>query len=172
MNNPTKIVVHHTGGTDSNPLADTSHHTFEMIDALHKKNGWGGIGYHYFISKDGTIKQGRQDKEEGAHTIGQNKTSIGICLAGNFDATLPTPEQTTSLTTLLKKKCNEFLIEPSQIFPHRHFAQKTCYGKLLSDTWASDLLKEPTKTEELTLRLKLMIQILQLKLQIKKLLGL
>ena len=172
MNTPDKIIVHHTGGTDTNPLADTSHHTFEMVDTLHRSFGWGGCGYHYFIEKDGRIRQGRDDKEEGAHTKGQNKTSIGICLAGNFDATLPTPEQIASLKTLLKQKVNNHLINPENIFPHRHFATKTCYGNKLSDSWARDLIKEPVVVNsDESLRLRLRIKILQLKLEIQKLLG-
>lgn len=169
VNKPNKIIVHHTGGTDANPLADTSHHTFEMIDALHKAKGWGGCGYHYFIDRTGKVTQGRQDNEEGAHTVGQNTSSIGICLAGNFDATLPTKEQTEWLTSLLKQKCKQYLI--SDIYPHRHFSPKSCYGSRLSDTWASDLIKEPETVENKTLKLQLQLKILQLKLQIMKLLG-
>lgn len=170
VNTPTKLICHHTGGTNENPLADTSHHTFEMVDALHKSFGWGKIGYHYFIDKQGQIRQGRGDKEEGAHTKGQNTTSLGICLAGNFDATLPTPEQIKSLTTLLKKKCKEYLISEDQIFPHRRFSPKSCYGRKLSDTWARDLVKDKQEDQIQVLTLKL--RILQLKLQIQKLLGL
>ena len=53
LNIPEYIIVHHTGGTDDNPLADTSHHTFEIVDAYHKSLGWDGIGYNWFIEKDG-----------------------------------------------------------------------------------------------------------------------
>ena len=42
-----------TGGTDANPLLDTSNHTAEMVDAWHKAKGWDGIGYNWFIEKDG-----------------------------------------------------------------------------------------------------------------------
>ena len=173
-NKPDKIIVHHTGGSDTNPLADTSSHTFEMIDALHRAKGWGGCGYHYFIGKDGRVNQGRQDLEEGAHTIGQNTKSIGICLAGNFDATLPTSEQTNALKNLLRQKCKQYLISEKEIFPHRLFAPKSCYGSKLSDTWAKDLLIDaPVQApdQELTMKLRLQIKILQLKIQIMKLLG-
>lgn len=147
INTPDKLIVHHTGGTDANPLADTSHHTFEIVDAYHK-GLWGFrstlghyIGYHYFIEKDGKVTQGRADNEEGAHTLGQNTKSIGICLAGNFDATLPTEAQIKALTKLLKELSVKYNIPASNIFPHRKFANKTCYGSKLANDWAANLVK-------------------------------
>lgn len=141
----THLIIHHSGGTDANPLQDSSNYTVKQCDADHKLRfgmksslGW-YVGYTYFIDKKGVITQTRKDGEEGAHTIGLNSTSIGICLAGNFDATLPTEAQKVALKGLLEKKVKEFNILPSSIVPHRKFANKTCYGKKLSDTWARDL---------------------------------
>jgi N-acetylmuramoyl-L-alanine amidase len=146
MNKPQKIIVHHSGGSNANPLADSSNFTFEQCNELHKKNfnfisslGF-YVGYHYYVSKDGTIKQARLDTDAGAHTIGHNKDSLGICLAGNFDATLPTEAQIATLTKFLKEKCLQYNIQKENIYPHRKFAIKTCYGMKLSDTWAANLL--------------------------------
>lgn len=143
---PIWIVTHHTGGSDANPLQDSSNFTFAQCNELHKKFNmksslgfW--CGYTYYIEKDGKLYKAREDDEEGAHTIGYNKTSIGICLAGNFDATMPTPAQIATLKDLLAKKTAQWSIPLSNIVPHRKFAVKTCYGKKLSDTWAADLLK-------------------------------
>ena len=140
-NYPKMILVHHSGGTDKNPLADTSHHTAQIMESWHLAKGWEGLGYHYVIHKDGAVWLGRPEHYHAAHTSGHNTDSIGICLAGNFDATLPTKEQTDSLRTLLKDILNR---HPSikDVFPHRKFSNKTCYGKRLNDTWASDLIKE------------------------------
>lgn len=141
-NKPQYIIVHHTGGTNANPLADTSHHTFAMVNNWHKQK-WHFesllgyyIGYHYFIDKSGKITQGRDDLEEGAHAIGYNTSSIGVCLAGNFDATYPTKEQEESLKKLLIELVQEYNIPVQNIIPHRLVANKTCYGRNLSDTWA------------------------------------
>lgn len=143
MNKPQYLIIHHVGGSDANPLADTSHHTFEIVDAYHKSLGWGGIGYHYFIDKAGKVTQGRKDDAEGAHTKGYNSKSLGICLAGNFDATLPTKEQETALKALLLAKMSQYGLTADKIVPHRKFAVKTCFGRKLSDTWAADLTKAP-----------------------------
>ena len=139
-NFPNKFIIHHSGGTDADPLADTSHHTAEMMEQYHLSKGWEGLGYHYVIHKDGEIWKGRPEHYHGAHTKGQNTSSIGICLAGNFDATLPTEEQVSSLRSLLIGLKAKYNIE--NIFPHRKFASKTCYGKNLSDDWASRLTEQ------------------------------
>jgi hypothetical protein len=137
------IIVHHTGGTDSDPLFDTSNQTFEVVNQYHKQK-WGMrsvlgsyLGYNYFIDKQGKTTCARLDGEEGAHTIGYNK-EIGICLAGNFDVTLPTQKQVESLTKLLSNLISTH--GSLEIVPHRKFARKTCYGTKLADNWASSLV--------------------------------
>lgn len=140
-NTPEYIIVHHTGGTDLDPLADTSHHTFEIVDSYHKSLGWESFGYHYFIDKSGKITPGRAEDYHGAHTKGYNEKSIGICLAGNFDATLPTTEQVETLRVLLSELAKKYNISTEKIVPHREFANKTCYGRRLADDWAQKLLK-------------------------------
>jgi len=139
------LIVHHTGGTDADPMLDTSHHTFDIVNEYHRQK-WDFksrlnfyIAYHYFIEKDGRTIQGRMDAELGAHTKGYNN-SIGICLAGNFDATDPTKEQEKSLKELLARLVAKYTIEYKNIVPHRKFARKSCYGNRLSDNWARDLV--------------------------------
>ncbi len=143
-NYPEFIVVHHSGGTDANPLEDTSHHTANIMESYHLSKGWEGLGYHYVIHKNGDVWKGRPEHYHAAHTVGYNNKSIGICLAGNFDATLPTKEQEKSLTTLLKELQVKYNIPSDKIVPHRTFANKSCYGNKLTNDWARNLLKLPT----------------------------
>lgn len=146
FNTPTWLIIHHLGGSTSSPLADTSHHTFEMVNENHRKQKFPKsslgfyCGYHYFISKTGVVTQARADKDIGAHTIGYNDKSIAITLAGNFDATLPTKAQETTLKRILEALMTKYSIPLQNIVPHRKFAKKSCYGKKLSDTWAQNLL--------------------------------
>lgn len=152
INTPEYLIIHHTGGSDANPLQDSSNFTFEACNELHKNNpnvnlGYPSslgyyIGYHYYIEKDGSLHQGRLDTDEGAHTVGYNQKSIGICLAGNFDLTLPTEAQVATLKALLKAKTAQFNIPSTKVVPHRTFAKKTCYGQKLSDSWAASLLTD------------------------------
>ena len=146
QNVPKYLIIHHTGGSDTNPLQDSSNFTFEQCDQLHKEKfqmisslGY-YIEYHWYISKEGTAKQARADVDEGAHTIGYNTQSIGICLAGNFDATYPTQAQIDSLKKLINDYAKKYNIPKANIVPHRKFAVKTCYGNRLADDWAANLL--------------------------------
>jgi len=45
-------------------------------------NGWSDIGYHFVIKRDGTLEEGRPVITAGAHCLGHNANSIGICLIG------------------------------------------------------------------------------------------
>jgi N-acetylmuramoyl-L-alanine amidase len=106
------------------------------------------VGYHYFIDKYGVVTQARIDTEEGAHCVGYNnhpgdspeRTSIGICMAGNFDLNLPTDAQIVSLKRLINQKCVQYTIPKENVIPHRKFSSKTCYGNKLSDSWGSSLV--------------------------------
>lgn len=155
MNTPVYLLVHHSGGVDANPLQDSSNYTVAQCNQDHKvrfnmlsRKGF-YVGYHYFIDKGGIITQTRFDDEEGAHTVGYNTSSLGICLAGNFDATLPTDAQVATLKQWLTDKSKQYNIAPSNIYPHRQFAQKTCYGKNLSDDWARNLIVKSTQISKI-----------------------
>lgn len=136
MNKPIVIITHHAGGTDANPLADSSNYTVAQCDQDHKRFGMLSelghyCGYHYFIDKQGVVTQTRFHHEDGAHVIGMNTKSIGVCFAGNFDATLPTNEQMIAWYHLYGKLLQEFPNIPT--YPHRKYATKTCHGRLLKD---------------------------------------
>jgi len=54
------------------------------IDRWHKAKGWAGIGYNHYIKFDGTRQEGRTLNRAGAHTLGYNNNSIGVCLEGGM----------------------------------------------------------------------------------------
>jgi N-acetyl-anhydromuramyl-L-alanine amidase AmpD len=116
------IVVHHT--------ASTAKETVEQIHNFHvNNNGWAGIGYHFYIRKDGIIYRGRPEKYVGAHCENYNSVSIGICLEGNFEIEQPTNEQLQSLSELihnLKQKYGNV-----QVVGHRDLNATACPGKNL-----------------------------------------
>ena len=141
-NNPKYIVVHHTGGTNADPLADTSHHTRDTIRNWHVNGlGWTDIGYHWVIEKTGKTVAGRPEHLRGAHCRAVNSTSIGVCVTGNFDSTMPTNEQVQALGTLLCDLMEKYDIPINKIKPHRFWDIKTCYGNKLSDKWAQDVAR-------------------------------
>lgn len=70
-----RIILHHAAAKTCS--ADDVHR-------WHKNNGWAGIGYHFFVRKDGSIYRGRPMQYVGAHAGGSNHDSIGICFEGDY----------------------------------------------------------------------------------------
>ena len=118
-----KIIIHCAA---TNPTMDINAAT---INEWHLKRGWSGIGYHFFIKRDGQIELGRPLETSGAHTKGNNRNSIGICYAGGVDLkNCPednrTKEQKESFILLLKTLKNIF--PNAVIHGHRDFSSKAC----------------------------------------------
>ena len=55
------------------------------LETLHRRRGFNGTGYHYYIRKDGTTLLTRPIERIGAHVKGFNASSIGICYEGGLD---------------------------------------------------------------------------------------
>ena len=89
-----------------------------QIDDWHKRRvthgiHWKGIGYHFVVRRDGTVEKGRPLWEPGAHVVGHNKYSIGICYEGGKDNSgkdvdTRTPKQKKALRELLEKLHGQF----------------------------------------------------------------
>ena len=148
---PKNIIVHHTA-------SDRDTTTIQAVDHFHRDKDWGGgaripkssrgwyVAYHYFIDAAGIVTQCAEDSEIRWHAAERNIDSLGICLAGWFDDghdALPTSAQVAALTELLKLKSKQYNIPASQIYPHRKFANKTCYGLHMANDWAANLIRTP-----------------------------
>ena len=68
------LIVIHCAAT----RADKELTAFDL-DTMHRRRGFNGIGYHFYIRKNGDIKTTRPIERIGAHAKGFNRTSIGIC---------------------------------------------------------------------------------------------
>ncbi|QDP66719.1 MAG: putative endolysin [Prokaryotic dsDNA virus sp.] len=62
-----------------------AHYDVETLRQWHKARNFKDIGYHYVIYLDGTVHKGRPIEEQGAHTRGHNKDSVGVCYIGGID---------------------------------------------------------------------------------------
>lgn len=104
--------------------------TVEDITRWHKARGFATIGYHYVIYRDGSIHEGRPLEQIGAHCVGHNKHSIGICYIGGCASDGKTPkdtrtsEQKEALLSLLRRLKARF--PNATIHGHRDFAAKAC----------------------------------------------
>lgn len=79
------IVVHHVGKRGAFSVEDIHKmHLDRKCDPL-----MAGIGYHYYIRKDGEIYEGRPRWKKGAHVNDKvhhyNSVSVGICFEGDFN---------------------------------------------------------------------------------------
>lgn len=54
----------------------------QVIEAWHKQRGFSELGYHFFISKDGTIWEGRDLEKTPAAQAGHNTNTIALCVHG------------------------------------------------------------------------------------------
>ncbi|MGL5821711.1 MAG: peptidoglycan recognition protein family protein [Sarcina sp.] len=127
-NKPKKIILHHSAIPDM---------TIDEVHEKHLENGWAGIGYHYFVRKDGSIYEGRKENVIGAHVKEHNIDTLGICLEGDFEQSVPTKiqyEKTLKLLQYLNLKYNIDKIEG-----HREHNQTLCPGDNLK---ISEIIKD------------------------------
>lgn len=100
------------------------------IDRWHKERGFLMIGYHYVIRRDGTREKGRNIGDVGAHVIGFNHKSVGICVVGGTDALNKEPEdnftaeQTITLHITLSELRREY--PTAKIVGHGELAGTEC----------------------------------------------
>jgi len=76
----TKLIVVHCSATRPGDNL-----TINTIREWHIARGWGNVGYHFFIRRDGTIESGRHPDDIGAHVAGHNTDSVSLCMAGGLD---------------------------------------------------------------------------------------
>ncbi len=105
------------------------HFTVDDIDRWHRERGFAKIGYHYVIYLDGSVHPGRAEHQVGAHTLGKNANSIGICYIGGLDLNRKpkdtrTPAQKKALRELVDRLKRKYPL--ATIHGHREFAKKDC----------------------------------------------
>lgn len=124
-----KIIIH---------CSQSNFGTVEEIEKWHKELGWDGFGYHYLIengfpefsssyteSHDGLIEKGRPDNVQGAHCLGHNRNSLGICLIGRRMFTHK--QLFISLPALIFRLMQKHQIPFDDIYGHGEFnKKKTC----------------------------------------------
>lgn len=119
-----KIIVHCSATPEGKNI------TIDDIDRWHKQNGWKKVGYHYVIHLDGSIHKGRAEDEVGAHCVGHNSNSIGVCYIGGLCKDGKTSKDTR--TDAQKQSLLELLQALKAKYPnatihgHREFAAKDC----------------------------------------------
>jgi len=126
---PNYIVIHHSATKDSGTVS------WGAIREYHKRaKGWSDIGYHFGIEWMGDrdeVLLGRMPDQPGAHCIGLNSNSIGICCVGNFDELDPPEEQWQLCLQVVRWLMGIYRIPTERVIGHREWAKdgRSCPGK-------------------------------------------
>jgi N-acetylmuramoyl-L-alanine amidase len=119
-----KIIVHCAATPEGRDV------TAAEIKRWHMERGFRTIGYHYVIRLDGRVEKGRPEDEIGAHCLGENAHSIGICYVGGIDRDTLKPKDTR--TEQQKIALRQLVEELKRRYPgatvhgHNEFANKAC----------------------------------------------
>lgn len=96
----TRVSCHYTAG----PQDRSDQHAIDLCrqyHAYHRSLGWGGIAYHFCVTRKGTILGLRPTLLKGAHTAYTNSNCIGIMVHGTTGGRM-TEAQRRSVRWLLR----------------------------------------------------------------------
>lgn len=119
-----KVIIHCSATSTGRDVG------VKEITVWHIKRGWVGIGYHFVIRINGKVEKGRPIDTIGAHCIGLNTTSIGICLVGGIDPI--TKKSVPDYTEMQMQSLAKLITSIKKRYPlvtvhgHNEFAKKDC----------------------------------------------
>ena len=126
---PKWIIVHHSLTFDGNVVDTLAIRKYHI-----ETRGWRDIGYHAIVEKTrGSYEAlyGRSLLIPGAHTIGYNRKSLGVCCVGNFnEETIETEMLEVLVNRVIKPWMSIFGILPENVRGHKELARdRTCPGE-------------------------------------------
>ncbi len=134
---PINLIVVHCSATPANRDIGVAE-----IRAMHKQRGFNDIGYHHVVRRDGRVEVGRSEAVAGAHVVGHNAKSIGVCLVGGVKPDMTaetnfTPAQHAALEQLLRQLKARFT--GARICGHRDLSpDRNGNGKVERGEWVKD----------------------------------
>ena len=107
-----QVHVHHTATGNTYSRSDVPRILRGMYRYHTKSLGWFDIGYNFVVDKFGRAWVGRSGGSNrlvrGAHTLGFNKTSVGIAVVGNLEDRRPWPKAVTTVVKLAAWKLDRY----------------------------------------------------------------
>lgn len=126
MRDINRLIIHMSFSTPSMDIGVSA------IRDWHLQRGFRDIGYHFVIRRSGIVEGGRPVDQEGAHTLGENADSIGVCLVGGKHKSRDVADcnYTAAQWRALDRLCRDLLVQHPgvQISGHRDWMPRECPG--------------------------------------------
>ena len=141
-NKPEKIVLHHIDASRKNDTIKV-----EEVHQWHLENKWAGIGYHFYINKNGEVYRGRPEAAIGAHAKNNNINTIGIAVEGDYENEIMSKQQKKSVELLGEYLRNKYKIE--DVLKHKDVTSTSCPGANYPfESIKSNILKNEVSKEK------------------------
>lgn len=117
-----EIVLHHTAVSALQSVGVIHNYYLNRSD-----DSFSGIGYNFYVRKDGTVWEGRPLWAVGGHCVNHNFKSVGICFEGNFEKEKMGAKQFDSGVELIKYVLKAY--PGCKIYRHKDLGSTACPGK-------------------------------------------
>lgn len=125
------VVIHHSHRPDRECGASLRREEADVLSMheYHKGKGWGGISYNFCVFQSGNVYEGRGWGRTGAHTVGRNSSSVGICLVIDGEAKVPTQAAIEATMGIIAEGVRlGHVARTHERAPHDRFQNKVCPG--------------------------------------------
>jgi hypothetical protein len=132
LGDPYRMAIHHTETPTNDSMSPQAR--LRQIQSYHMDvKGWCDIGYHYLMSRDGRLWEGRPDHLLGAHSGGANRGNLGVSVMGSHGSTPITATQLDNLAALVRglADANGVTIDRAHVKGHREYTSTSCPGNAL-----------------------------------------
>lgn len=139
MRNITEIVLHNSASKSQKLSIDKFQ---KQIEAWHRKAFRNNpdsksyfTQYHYLVAGDGTVRNARPVEDIGWHCGDWkvNKSSIAICMAGDFREDELEGKQLKAVTKLVDTLKKDYGIKANNVKGHRNYKATVCPGTNITD---------------------------------------
>lgn len=133
LGNVYRMAIHHTETPTNDSLSPAAR--LRQIQSYHMDvKGWCDIGYHYLISRDGRIWEGRPANLLGSHAGGANTGNLGIAIIGDHDDAPVTELEVETIASLIRQLAERHGLATTRgvIKGHRQYKSTSCPGDKLA----------------------------------------
>ena len=102
----------------------------DSLSSGKKKRAWADVPYHYYVSVDGRVAEGREWRYVGDSNTPYDPTGhLLVVIEGSFDKDTLTTAQSRTLDILVPALATHFKIPSRALASHKDYAETTCPGQ-------------------------------------------